>query len=889
MSTRPSDRPSPDHFGAFVDAVYEDLEDRPARPSGPRAPSDPEAGAWYAETFEAPPSEPFEPPVEPPLVGPAVAEPAGGTGDGFAGDYEGPSPYGDDSGGEFRIGFEPEPAAGAGALPEATRAGRYLPAVQAAASAAPPPPPPEEPPRVQARRAFRERAEVLFRHRRLAGGVLAACVLAAVLVSLASPRRYEAFSVLLINTERPAGAQEALVGAFVDVPGQEARKVLNQALVLQENPAIAERTAERLLASGAPLSFAGDLGGAPTVEAVAAYLRERAVTAEPAGDEVDAIRVTATSASPDEAARIAALYTEEYVALARETSRERISATRQFLEEQAARRDGELDEIERQIADYTTAERAVALDAQTQGAIGQIAALQAEFDRARVEVSMREAALRALEREAAALPARMSTRAATTADAELRQLDTQITELERVVDQIYLRNPSYRGNPEAHPDLRELERRLARLRADKARLAGEFAADVAEAGGVNPVSGGDNGEGYLASLRRQIAGEQAALSGARASAGALSGRLAQASGVLSTIPEQARELAQLERGRAATEQLVLYLTQKLQEARVAEETEFGLAQVVREPLVPGRPASPNLPLNLGLGLVFGLLLGLAAAVVRDRTDGRVHTPADLEAHGFTVLGVIPEVAANGAPVTVEGHAVPPGLVTLTRSFSPPAEAFRHLHAALHGHAAPQVLLVTGPEVGAGKSLVATNLAVAAAQAGRRTLLVDADLRRPSVQAYLGLGAAPALGVGTEAENLIYWSTVVPGLFALTAREPASSPAELWGADSAARLVAGLRTAFDLVVLDAPPALVAADAALLAPHADAALLVAAAGRTEADALGQVGRELAGAGLTRIGAVLNRFDPRKSVAYRRTLGYRYATRYAAERTAPALAAA
>lgn len=866
--------------GAVYDAVYEDLDEPGAPPL-----------AWQAVPVDEI-EDPFaEAPVATPVAAPVAASEGyadpyaapGAAGDGYADpagfDPTGLDPVGFDPGAGFKIGFDEGPVT---AIAPA-RAVRLLPAP--APGEAPPPPPPE-PPRVQARRDFGERAEVLFRHRRLTAGVFGACVLAALLFSVVSPKRYEASSILLISTTQPAGAQEGLVGAFVDVPGMEARKVLNQALILQEAPAIADRTARRLLEAGTPLTFADALGEAPTVEDVAAYLRHEAVTVEPAGEQVDAIRVTATSADPEEAARIAQLYTDEYAALTRETSRERITATRVFLEEQVARRQGELDELEHQIADYATRERAVALDAQTQGAIGQIAALQADLDRARIDVRMREATLASLEREAAALQSRMSTRAATTADAQLRELDGQITELERVVEQIYLRNPQFRGNPDAHPDLRELERRLDRLHAEKRRLAGEFASDVAAAGGVNPGSTGDNGEGYVAALRRQIADQQAALSGARAEAGALSARLREASGVLTTIPEQARELAQLERSRAATEQLVLYLTQKLQEARVAEETEFGLAQVVRAPQVPRRQSSPNLPLNLALGGVFGVLLGLGAAALRSRTDARVHTPADLEAHGFAVVGAVPELGreAAGLPMAVEGHEVPPALVALTRPFSPAAEAFRHLHAALQGSAAPQVLLVTGPEVGCGKSLVAANLAVTAAQAGRRVLLVDADLRRPSVHAYLGLGAAPALGEGVEAENLIYWNTVVPGLFALTAKTPATAPAQLWGPEQAARLLAGLRTAFDLVVIDAPPGLVAADAALLAPHADAALLVAAADRTDVDALDQVARELAAAGLAQIGAVLNRFDPEKSVAYRRTFGYRYATRYAADR-APA----
>lgn len=782
--------------------------------------------------------------------------------------------FSDDGG--FKIGFDHTPPVRLAA----SRPAPHLPTVAAAAPVVPGAP-------VQAPPVFRERAEVLYRHRRLAAGIFTSCVLAALVYVLFAPREYASSSVLLISTSRPAGAQEGLVGDFVDMPGMEARKVLNQALILQEAPAIADRTARRLLATGEPLSFAGALGAAPTAESVADHLHRKVVSVEPAGEQVDAIRVTAESADAEEAARIAALYTEEYVALTRETSRARITATREFLEAQVARREGELDEIERQIADYATRERAVALDAQTQGAIGQIAALQADLDRARIEVQMREATLASLEREAAALQGRMSVRAASTADTSLRELDGQITELERVVEQIYLRNPQYRGDPGAHPDLRELERRLVGLRAEKYRLADEFARDVAAAGGVNPSAVGQNGEGYVAALRQQIAEQEAALSGARAEAGALAGRLGQASGVLTTIPERARDLAQLERSRAATEQLVLYLTQKLQEARVAEETEFGLAQVVRQPQVPLRPAHPRPALTLVLGSLFGLLLGLGAATVRSRTDARVHTPGELEAQGFAVLGVIPELGktAAGAPVSVEGHEVAPSLVALTQPFSPPAESFRHLHAALHGGAAPQVLLVTGPEVGCGKSLVAANLAATAAQAGQRVLLIDADLRRPSVHTCLGLGAAPALGEGLAAENLIYWSTVVPGLFALTVKAPATAPVDLWGPEQAARLLRDVRTAFDLVVVDAPPVLVAADATVLAPHADAAVLVAAAGRTDAHALEQVARELAAAGLPQIGAVLNRFAPEKSLSFRATFGYRYATRYAVHALASA----
>jgi capsular exopolysaccharide synthesis family protein len=204
-----------------------------------------------------------------------------------------------------------------------------------------------------------------------------------------------------------------------------------------------------------------------------------------------------------------------------------------------------------------------------------------------------------------------------------------------------------------------------------------------------------------------------------------------------------------------------------------------------------------------------------------------------------------------------------------------------LGAAGPGGTPPQVVLVAGPEVSTGKSLVAANLAVVSAQAGRRTLLLDADLRRPAVQSYLGLGDGPPLGEGPEGANVVYWNTAVPGLFAVTAREPAERPEALWSPEQAANLLAHVREAFDLVVVDAPAALVAADAAVLAPHCDAALLVSESGRTDADALAQVAAELAAAGLRQIGAVLNKFEARHAVGYRTTVGYRHATRYTAAR--------
>lgn len=752
-----------------------------------------------------------------------------------------------------------------------------LPATQ---PSAPPAPPTGPPPRSQARHAARDKGRMLRRHKwlillcTLLGG------LAALAYSLWTPKVYEAYSVLLIDGDRPGGAENSMVSEFVGVPGQDGRQVLNQALVLQQAPAMADSTARALLSRTDTRSMSAvreaakavGIEGEPSAEVLSDYLQREVVRVKPAGEEVDAIRVAARAESPDEAMLIASVYTREYREFTGETNRAQVQATREFLEEQVARRDGELSEIEAQLKAYLTTHNAAGLGAQTTARVSQIAQLQSGLDAARVQVQSAQARLAALEGELASVPQRLEAAASVTATpGEVLQIDTQITELETLVNQIYLRNPELRGNPNAHPDLRQVTGELTRLRAERQRLAGDRVGAAVAAGGLDLSSQGANGESYISELRRQISQERAALQGARAQVGAFESRLGATTAELRGIPRDQIEIDQMERRRTQAASLVSTLSEQLERARVAEQAELGTTQLVREVQRPIHPVSPNVPLNVALGTLLGFLVGLAGAATRYRTDARAFTPEDLEEQGFTVLGTIPDLtdALKGERATIDGTSVHPGLVTLTRPFSSEAEAFRHLGANLRtGSDGAEVLLVGGPEVGTGKSLVATNLAVAAAQSGRRVLLVDADLRKPTVGALLGLGGQPALGEGTDEMNVVYWNTLVPSLFALTPRDTAARPDQLWTPDQIGRLLGNLRPNFDLILMDTPPALATADLTLVAPYADGALLVAEAEKTDLDAMTRVASELAGAGLTRVGAVLNRFDAAGSVGYART---------------------
>ena len=760
---------------------------------------------------------------------------------------------------------------------------RPVPSAPTAAPSVPGPPAPPAPPRAAGRYAARDKARMLRRHKWLILGLFLLGLLGGLMASLLMSETWEAYSVLLIST--PQQGSGGLSSGFVDAPGEEDRKMLNQALILQEAGDISEKTAETLLgrtdaSSLSVVRRSEEKYQVPaTVETLAQYLQSEAVKVSPAGEQVDAIRVQATAENPTEAALVASIYTDEYLDLSKNTNRERITATREILEEQLARRQGELSEIEQQLKRYMTSRNAAGLEAQTSTAVGQIGSLQSQLDAARAEVQQRQAQLSQLQADLSTVRDRLqqsASAAVTASPVQTQQLDAEIAQLEGLLNNVYLRNPELRGNPRSHPDVRRMVERLESLQRERRDIANQQTNAAVASGGLDASSSGSNGPAYLAELQRQISQERAALQGASARASLLATRIGQARGQLRGVPEQQVELGRLQRQQNLSAATVQRLSEELERVSLAEDTELGIAQVVREVQVPTEPASPNLLLNTVLGGLLGLMLGLAGAAVRYRTDARVHTPDDLEEHGFAVLGTIPDLGAalKEGRQEHDGASIDASLITLTHPFSPQAETFRHLHANLYTGAemAPEVVLVTAPESGTGKSVLASNLAVAAAQAGRRVLLVDADLRKPTVADLFGLGDHPALGEGPEGTNLVYWSTTVPSLFAMTPRETAESPDEMWAPHQVGELLNNLRTAFDLVIVDAPPALHAADAALLAPHADAALLVAQAGKSDLDALSQIATELVGVGLSRIGAVLNRFDARKAVGFAKTAGVR-----------------
>ncbi len=250
-------------------------------------------------------------------------------------------------------------------------------------------------------------------------------------------------------------------------------------------------------------------------------------------------------------------------------------------------------------------------------------------------------------------------------------------------------------------------------------------------------------------------------------------------------------------------------------------------QVVEPALPPAEPEWPSPLLNVALGAVVGLLIGVGAAVVRGRLDNSVKSADDLRRIApLRVLGRIPQDRRlNRQPLAV--HA---------RPLSPAAEAFRQLRTSLqflHSTQRVNVIMVTSPLRGEGRTTTICNLAVAMAQVGRRVVVVDADLRQPKVADMLqlsgGLGLSEMLAGSTKLPNVVRsWGG---GVFdVVTSGRVPTNPSELLDSPRMANLIRDLRTRYDIVLVDAPPLLPVTDAAALTKLMDGSLLLARHGVT-----------------------------------------------------------
>lgn len=314
----------------------------------------------------------------------------------------------------------------------------------------------------------------------------------------------------------------------------------------------------------------------------------------------------------------------------------------------------------------------------------------------------------------------------------------------------------------------------------------------------------------------------------------------------------------------ANRQLYDGVRMRLKETEVTRDIEQNDIRVVTPALLPIKPVKPKAPLVLAGSLIGGLLLGVCASFAMSATDESFKTVDEAEeALGLSALATIPlgEVTPQAT-----------GLLILREPNGPVAEAFRTLRTSLSllgKESERKTFLFTSAVPGEGKSFCSVNHAVSLAQLGRRTLLIDGDLRLPTVGKTL-FGKEPALGLGAVLTGKATLDqAVLPGeienLFVLPAGQRAQNPAELLAGGAFGRLMKEAAARFDLIVIDSAPVHAVSDTLLLVKYVQSVCLVIHTGKTPARAVQRAVQILDKASAKPVGIVLNRMSQRNRGYY------------------------
>lgn len=647
-----------------------------------------------------------------------------------------------------------------------------------------------------------------------------------------APPIYQASTTIMIDEKRGMGE------SLFDVTGfSQQRTLINNQVEILKSRALARATVERLLHTPEKdsLQLVRGIGLDKTVLEAMEELR-KAVSVSPIRD-TDLIKIEVKAPSPFEATFLANTVARSAQELDRSFSRGEISQVVQFLDEQLARKEKDLKVSEGALRNFLQQAKIASLSEEATQVVEQGAEFESLYKAALIDLEATRKRLEYLKNLLGKSKKNLEAEIARVSSPLVLTLRKEMAEIERNIA-VYLSQ----GVSEQDPQVR-FER--DKLNAIKRRLTEEIRKLILQ--GLPP----DDPLTQAQELVVKILEAETELSALSARAEALKKVVEEYTQKLETLPEKNVQLARLERNRKVDENLYMMMREKYEESRITKAGQIGKVRIIDTAMSPVNPISPKKKLNLILGVLVGLGLGIGITFLREYLDTSVRRVEDIEAMGLPVLGAIPSiepVPTNGYFELTSGRGkfketskVKRRLVTHFKPKSPVSESYRTLRTNLQFSNSDQpvrALLVSSAGPGEGKSTTVANLSIAICQQGVRTLLVDSDLRRPILHRLFDLEKKKGLSnilVGKATLEEAIQSTEVQNLDVLTCGILPPNPAEMLGSKRMKELIEQIKARYDICLFDSPPLIAVTDGAVLASELDGVLLVVKSGQTHQDAL------------------------------------------------------
>lgn len=701
--------------------------------------------------------------------------------------------------------------------------------------------------------SFRNLINIFRRRVRLFGAVALLVFLAALLVTARATPRYTAQAQVMLNVRQSQvldtqqvlsnlPAETGVVDSEVEVlQSRDLARQVAEVLRLENDPefnwalrkpsglgALIARVQGRSLAPPAP----------PTTPDEIRLGRERAASALRGGLRVQRmgltyiIGVSFTSLNPEKAARIANAFAGQYIA---NQVSDKGGANRQantFLEERLNQLRGEVQSAEAAVESYRSANNLLTSSGATLTE-QEVSTYNQQLATAQADQAVEEARLRAARSQLARGSSGGDVGEALQSSVVGSLRAQRATVAARVADLQARYGPDWPA--------------LVRARQELAAIDGQIQAEI----------------------QRVISNLEARVQVARDRTASLRSTLGQTRGALASNNAASVRLNELERNAESVRKLYEGLLERYQETTNQSGNETADSRMLQAARASGAPSSPNVPVNLVLGFILALGCGLAAVVIVELMDDGLITSEDVQRRlGLPMLGTVPLLMSTADR---KDRRMAPTDYLLNRPLSAFAESFRTLRTSIMYAklgAAAKVVVVTSALPGEGKTTTAVCLAISAAQAGLKVVIVDCDIRRRNVSRLLGVDADFGLldvldGSKPLAEVLLKGEA--SGAWVLPVAKRDFTPREVFNTAEMTALLSRLREDFDMVILDTAPVLAVAETRVLASQADAVMFLARWRKTPSKAAEAALRSLEQSEATVAGAVLTQVDVQEQARY------------------------
>ena len=565
--------------------------------------------------------------------------------------------------------------------------------------------------------------------------------------------------------------------------------------------------------------------------------------------DTDVIEIVFSANSPFEAKTICNAIAERYLELNSDYNKSEFTTLRKFLEHQREQKGEELRISEEALKNFRQLKKLVALDESTSELVTRLAEAESKMEAAQVELNATLEAKKSIEAQLEERKKSFSEETATVSSSlflglqeEYARLVAEKLKYETLISQDRVDPSNFNAEVLAMEEkikaiqkkLREEANKIANssMISDPLKLSQDLVTKLLEKDTEIKVL-----TSQLKTLRQIVENYN---------------------NQIGILPDNALQLARLERSVKVDQVTYMMINEKLEETRISEAGQKENIRILDYANRPISPVKPKKKLNLLLGLIIGLGLGVGITFLMEYMDNTIKLPNELEKLGYSVLATIPIISTDEVekkikekellPLNgendidlIEGRKIETRLITHFDPKSPISEAYRTLRTNFQfsrPDSKLKSLLVTSSGPKEGKSTTVANLAITIAQMGHKTVLVDTDLRRPVMHHIFNLkkenGVTDYLVNKTQLNELVK-PTIIDNLYLVSSGTLPPNPAELLTSDSMKEMISELKENFDLVLFDSPPVIAVTDAQILSTEVDGTILVVKSEQTNWDML------------------------------------------------------